>query len=88
MIRTKYRDKLCKFLKNKNIHVQLHYPYSLNKVNALKSRIRKIKLPISEDWAKECISLPLHPKIKRNEAKYVVKIIKEFFTKNGKYNNF
>ena len=44
VIRTKYRDKLCKFLKKKSIHVQLHYPYSLNKVNALKSRIRKIKL--------------------------------------------
>jgi len=87
VIRTKYRDKLCKFLKNKNIHSQIHYPYSLNKVGALKEKTKKITLPISESWAKECISLPLHPKIQINEVNYVIKIIKEFFTKNGKYNN-
>ena len=88
VIRTKYREKLAKFLKNKNVHCQLHYPYSLNKVGALKDRVKSIKLPISERWARECISLPLHPKIGINEVNYVIKMIKEFFTKNGRYNNF
>ena len=88
VIRTKYRDKLGKFLKKKNIHSQIHYPYSMNKAGALKEKSKKANLPTSEMWANECISLPLHPKIKISEIDYVIKVIREFFTKNGKYNNF
>ena len=88
VIRTKYRDKLGKFLKSKNINSQIHYPYSMNKTGALKKSAKNIKLPISEKWANECISLPLHPKIKVTDVIYVIKIVKEFFSKNGKYNNF
>ena len=87
-IRTKYRDKLFKFLRSKKIYSQIHYPYSMNKIVALNKRTKKVKLPISEKWSDECISLPLHPKIKISEASFVIKIIKEFFEKNGKYNNF
>ena len=88
VIRSRNRDKLAKYLKKNNIPVQLHYPYSLNKVGALSAKIKKIKLHNSEKWARECISLPLHPKIGIKEVNYVIKIIKEFLTKNGKYNNF
>ena len=88
VIRTKHRDKLGQFLKRKNIHSQIHYPYSMNKAGALKEKSKKVKLPISEKWANQCISLPLHPKIKIGEINYVIKIIKEFFAKNGKNNNF
>ena len=52
------------------------------------NRTKKIKLSTSESWSKECISLPLHPKIKISEVQHVIKTIKEFFAKNGKYNNF
>ena len=31
VIRTKYRDKLLKFLIKNNINSQIHYPYSLNR---------------------------------------------------------
>tara|TARA_Y100000310_G_scaffold293618_1_gene323321 strand:- start:4191 stop:5348 length:1158 start_codon:yes stop_codon:yes gene_type:complete len=88
VIRTKYRDKLGKFLKSKNVHCQIHYAYSMNKAGALRAKAKNIKLPTSERWAKKCISLPLHPRIKISEVNYVIKIIKKFFAKNGKYNNF
>jgi len=88
VIRTKYRDKLEKFLKKKKINCQVHYPYSLNKTAALKDANKKVNLPISERWAKQCISLPLHPKMDAKEINYVIKMIKEFFKKNGKYNNY
>ena len=32
VIRTKYRDKLLRFMKKRGISCQLHYPYSLNKI--------------------------------------------------------
>ena len=59
-------------LKN-NISCQLHYPYSLNRVGALKNRVKSLKLPISEKWAKECISLPVYPYMKIQDAQKVVK---------------
>ena len=79
VIRTKNRDKLAKYLKKNNIPVQFHYPYSLNKSRALNGKFNKVKLPNSEKWAKECISLPLHPSMDINEAKKTVKFIKKYF---------
>ena len=79
VIRVKNRNKLVKYLTKKKIPVQFHYPYSLNKVGALKNRFKKVKLSVSEKWSKECVSLPLHPRLKINEANFVVKQIKAFF---------
>ena len=45
-------------MKKNGVNCQLHYPYSLNKIAALKNKIKKVKLPISEKWSKECVSLP------------------------------
>ena len=79
VIRVKNRDKLAKYLIKNNIPVQFHYPYSLNRVGALRSNITKVKLTNSEKWAKECISLPLHPKMTINDAKRVLYFIKKYF---------
>jgi len=79
VIRTKKRNKLVNYLKKRNIPVQFHYPYSLNRVGALKGKFKKTKLPISENWAKECTSLPLHPLLQKSDASHVVKQIKSFF---------
>ena len=79
VIRVKNRNRLAKYLKKKNIATQFHYPYSLNRVGALKKKIKNVRLPISENWANECISLPLHPKLGKNHAEYVIKQIKNFF---------
>jgi len=79
VIRTKYRDKLLKFLIKNNINSQIHYPYSLNRAGGLKNKVRSTKLPVSEKWAKQCLSLPLHPYMKFKDAERVVKTIKRFF---------
>ena len=80
MIRTKKRDKLIKYLLNKKILCQIHYPYSLNKLKSYKKVIKKIThLKNSEKWANECLSLPIHPKLQRSQSFRVVKEIKKFF---------
>tara|TARA_B100000929_G_scaffold183175_1_gene145072 strand:+ start:6436 stop:7563 length:1128 start_codon:yes stop_codon:yes gene_type:complete len=79
VIRTKYRDKLIKFMIKNNISCQLHYPYSLNRAGGLKNKVKSTKLPISEKWAKECLSLPVYPYMKLKDAERVVKTIKRFF---------
>ena len=79
IIRTEMRDKLLKYLSSKKISCIMHYPYSLNKLKAFERKIKKVKLENSEKWARECISLPIHPNISINEIKKVVKEIKNFF---------
>jgi len=79
VIRTKHRNKLISFLKKKGISSQMHYPYSLSKLRALKGKFKKTKLKNSELWAKQCLSLPIHPKLKTTELFYIVNQIKKFF---------
>ena len=79
VIRTKYRDKLIKFMNKNNISCQLHYPYSLNRAGGLKNKVKNTKLPVSEKWAKECLSLPVYPYMKLKDSERVVKTIKRFF---------
>ena len=79
VIRVKNRDRLLKYLKKNGISSQLHYPYSLNRAGALKGSIKKVSLPISEKWAKECLSLPLYPYMRIKDAEKVVKTIKKYF---------
>ena len=79
VIRLKKRDHLLKYLSKKKISCIIHYPYSLNKLIAFKNKVKKIKLQNSENWANECISLPLHPYLEKKEVKKVVREINNFF---------
>ena len=79
VIRVKNRNSLMKYLLKKKIFCQIHYPYSLNKLKAFKGKFKKVKLINSELWAKQCLSLPIHPNLTKNEAKKVVREIKNYF---------
>jgi len=79
VIKTEKRDKLKKYLSNEGIFCQMHYPYSLNKLPAFKKKIKKTILENSELWAKDCLSLPMHPKLTKKEVDRIVKKIKIFF---------
>ena len=82
IVRTKKRDKLIKYLSKKKIYCQIHYPYSLNKLPAFKGLVKKTKLKNSEKWARECLSLPIHPNLKLSEIDKIVKELKLFYKKN------
>jgi len=81
VIRTKNRDKLKDYLLKKRIMCQTHYSYSLNKLKPFKKLIKKQKLVNSENWARNCISLPLHPEMKDFQVKKVIDEVKRFFKK-------
>jgi dTDP-4-amino-4,6-dideoxygalactose transaminase len=80
VIRIKNRDKLKKYLLKKGISCQMHYPYSLNKLEAFKGKFKKSKLKNSESWANECLSLPIHPNLKEKDVLYIVNQVKNFFS--------
>jgi len=79
VIRTKKRDSLQRYLKSKKIYCQIHYPYSLNKLKPFKKYIKNINLRNSEQWSKECISLPMHPNLQINQVYRVVYEIMKYF---------
>ena len=82
VIRTKYRDKLVRYLFNRRISCQIHYPYSLNKLKPFKKLVkRNNNLKNSEKWSNECLSLPIHSKMRLREVNRVVVEVKRFFLK-------
>ena len=81
IIRTKYRNKLKKFLKNNGIDTAIHYPIPIHKQIAFKRQFGSISLPMTEKYSKEILSLPINPQITQSEINYVIKKIKIFFNK-------
>ena len=81
VIRSKKRDKLIKYLAKKKIFCQMHYPYSLNRLEAFKNKFKGINLKNSEKWARECLSLPMYPGLKKKEVDRIVNEIKNFYLK-------
>lgn len=81
VIKTKSRDTLCKYLKNKNISCGIHYPIPLHLQPSLKSLgYKKNDFPNSEKLAENCLSLPIYPQLTFKEVKYISNQIKRFFS--------
>ncbi len=75
VIRCRNREELKKFLKEKGIATGIHYPIPVHLQPAI---AKNYKLPITEKIAKEVLSIPMHPQMKREDAEYVANAIKEW----------
>ncbi|MCX8008442.1 MAG: DegT/DnrJ/EryC1/StrS family aminotransferase [Patescibacteria group bacterium] len=78
VIRTKQRKKLMQYLLDQGIQTSIHYPIPVHKQIAYRER-NKEKLPISENVAREVVSLPFFVGITLKEQEYVADRIKKFF---------
>jgi dTDP-4-amino-4,6-dideoxygalactose transaminase len=80
VIRTNERDELQKFLKNRNIGTLIHYPIPPHLQKSYQNLDIKLgSLPIAEEIANTCLSLPLWPGIKSADIQTVATEIKAFF---------
>lgn len=80
MIRTKSRDKLQKYLKERNIQTMIHYPLPPHLQEAYKSlNFKKGDFPIAEEIAETCLSLPMGPHLTYDDIEYVADNINSFF---------
>jgi dTDP-4-amino-4,6-dideoxygalactose transaminase len=80
VIRTNKRDELQKFLKENNVASGVHYPIPLHLQPAYKYlNLGEGNFPISEEYAKTMLSLPMFPELTKEQISYVVEKIKEFF---------
>jgi dTDP-4-amino-4,6-dideoxygalactose transaminase len=78
VIRTGKRESLQEFLKRNEIETLIHYPLSIYSQEAYKDINHQPKdFPQTEKFAKEIVSLPLHPQMTKNDVKYVCEKIIE-----------
>ena len=84
-IRTKSREKLQKYLKEKDIPTMIYYPLPLHLQPAFKYLgYKRGDFPEAEKAAKEVLSLPIYPEISKKNQNYIIQKIKESFAKDIK----
>ena len=80
VIRTKKRDKLMSYLKERGISTGIHYPVPLHLQPAYKNLgFKKGDFPVSEKLADEILSIPVYPELTDEQLNYIVDTIKQFF---------
>ena len=78
-IRTKYRDKLKKYLEKQGIPTMIYYPLPLHLQPAFKYLgYKKGDFPEAEKASKEVLSLPIYPELSNKDQKIVVRKIKKY----------
>ena len=81
-VRVNDRDKLMEFLKENEISCGIHYPLPLHLQQSLKFLgYKEGDFPITEQAAKEILSLPMYPELTEEQIKYIADKIKKFYLK-------
>lgn len=81
-IRVDNRDEFQAYLKENGVSTMIYYPHPLHLQPVFKDLgYKEGDFPESEKAVKEAISLPMFPEIKGEQQEYVIKVIKDFFSK-------
>jgi dTDP-4-amino-4,6-dideoxygalactose transaminase len=75
VIRHRERDRLHKYLREKGIETQIHYPIPVHRQKAFLDLGIKVKLPTTEKICKEVLSLPIHPLLKEEDIHYISRCV-------------
>jgi dTDP-4-amino-4,6-dideoxygalactose transaminase len=76
-IRTKRRDELQKYLTDKGIQTNIHYPIPPHQQECYREW-NQLSFPITEQIHREELSLPMSPVLEKEEIEYVVPVINEW----------
>lgn len=80
-LRVQKRDELQAFLKEQGIATMIYYPIPLHLQPVFKELVYKEgDLPETEKAAKEALSLPMFPELKREQQDFVIEKIVEFYS--------
>ncbi len=79
-VRAQHRDALVAHLKAHGVGVAIYYPVPLHLQTCFKHLgYREGDLPVSEQAAREVLSLPIYPELTDEQQDYVVQVIREFY---------
>ena len=76
-VRCAERDRLLRHLQQKGIECFIHWETPLHRNEYLK--LGHFSLPVTEQVAREVLSLPMHPFLEDAQCDYVIDAVKEFF---------
>lgn len=83
VIRSKRRNALMRYLKDRGVFTIIHYPVPIHLQPAYKDLgYKKGDFPVAEAATAEILSLPVCPQLKDEEIKYVAKNIINFYKKS------
>ena len=78
VIRCRNRDGLREFLKERGIAAGVHYPLPVHLQPAVRDVVGEVSLPFTEKIAQEVLSIPIHPQMREEDARYVAEAINEW----------
>lgn len=79
VIRTEHRDELEAYLRENEIITIIHYPIPPHLSKAYEYLgVKEGSFPLTEQYAKEMLSLPIYNGMTRDEMEYVVEIINKY----------
>lgn len=73
---TDRRDAIMKALGDAGIASAIYYPIPLHRQEVFADACRDVSLPVSEDVASRCMSLPIYPEMTEEQVREVVRVIK------------
>ncbi len=80
-IRTKKRDELMRYLKEKDIGTAVHYPVALPFMQAYADlNHTEADFPMAAQYQHEILSLPMYPELTKEMMDYVAETIKNFYS--------
>ncbi len=79
VVRVEEREKFINYLKKEGIQVQIHYPVPPHLSGAYRSLgYREGDFPITEEYARTVVSIPLYEGMKAKEVEYVIDVINSY----------
>lgn len=80
VIRHVERDRIIKFLFDKGVQTQIHYPVPVHKQKAYSYLSQNSRLPITEAICDQILSLPIYQGLEIVEVRRICQVIKESIT--------
>ena len=79
VIRSQDRDRLKQQLNESGISTAIHYPLPIHHQVAYKDLGYRLgDFPMAEAYAREILSLPMYPELKKEQVEYICQVIKDF----------
>lgn len=79
VVRVQDRDELQEYLKSRGVSTGIHYPIPIHLQEAYRYLgYQQGDFPITEEYAKEILSLPMYPELAAEQIRYVVEAINGF----------
>jgi dTDP-4-amino-4,6-dideoxygalactose transaminase len=72
------RDRLREFLASRAIGSEIYYPVPLHRQECFSTVTREMQLPVAEQLAAECLSIPIFPELTCAQQDSVIGTIGEF----------